>query len=113
MRTDMLVERDHASGLELDQGDANAIADEQDLFGTAMKDVEAAVFVPFSRCAAELGVLQEFDGYVAEGLWREIAEDMREGCGDEADVAVREVGGDGRLGFDGVDDLGALQCDQD
>ena len=72
----MVFQRDHASGLEFEQRDANAVADKEDLFGTSVQDVEAAIFVPFGGRAAELRVLQKFDGQVAEGLWRKIAEDV-------------------------------------
>jgi hypothetical protein len=62
---------------------------------------------------AEGFVLEEFDGDVAKGLIADVAGDVGEGGGGEAGVAVLELEGDGRLVFDGVDDLGGTERDGD
>ena len=47
MRTGMVMQRNHGSGLEFDFGDADAVPDKQNFFGAPVKDVQAAIFVPF------------------------------------------------------------------
>jgi len=97
--------------LEFDFGDADVVFDEEDVFGAALEDVEATFFVPFGGGGAKLGVLQEFDGDVAEGMVARIAGDVGERCGKEASVTVGEFDGDGIFAFDGVDDFGGSEGD--
>jgi hypothetical protein len=106
-----VVHGSRASGLEFDFGDADAVFDEEDLFGAVGEDVEAAVFVPFCGGVAKGFVLEDFDGYVAEGCSAGGAHDVGEGGAGEADVAVGEFEGDGGLVLDGVEDFGAAQGD--
>ncbi len=114
----MVLHGDHASGLEVDFRDADTVFDEQDFFGATVEDVEAAVFVgvagiPVRGRVAKFVVLQKFDGDVPEGLRREIAEDVGEGGGHEADVAVGQRERYWRFAFDGVDDLGGAESNED
>jgi hypothetical protein len=98
-------------GLKFEFGGADVVFDEEDFFGAALEDVEAAVFVPFGAGLAEFFVLQKFDGDVAEGMVARIAGDVGERCGKEASVTVGEFDGDGIFAFDGVDDFGGSEGD--
>ena len=84
-----------ASGLEFEFGYADAIFDEEDLFGAAIEDREATVFVPMDFAGgggvAQGCVFEEFDGYVAEGLIAEVADVVGEVAGGECGVLRRGV----------------------
>ena len=117
VRAGVVVHGDYCAGLEFEYGGADGVFDEEDLLGAAGEGFEAAVFIlrgiPWRGCVAEGGVFEDFDGYVAEGLIASNAHYVGEGGGGEAGVAVLEFDGDGRLVFDGVDDLGGAEGDGD
>ena len=105
----MVLHGDHASRLEFDFGDADAVFDEEDFFGASVEDVEAALFVPFSGRGAEFVVLQEFDVDDAEGLVAEIAGDVGEVAGEESGLPVLQFDGDGVFALHGVGDFGVAE----
>lgn len=113
VRAGVVVQGDDSGGLEFEFGDADAVFDEENLFGAVGEDDEAAVFIPMSGGVAEGFVLEDFDGDVAEGLIGEIAGDVGEGGGGEARFAILELDGYGRLVFDRVDDFGGAEGDID
>ena len=108
----VVVGGDDASGLELEFGGADAVFDEEDFFGAAVQDFEAAGFVPLEGRLAEFVVLEEFDGEVAEGL-RVVVDDVGEVAGDQGDLSVLQLGGGGGLALDFVDDFGSAEHDVD
>ena len=75
--------------------------------------MEAAVFIPVSGRVAERFVFEDFDGDVAERLIGGVGDEVGEGGRRETGFAVRELDGDRRLVFDGVDDLGVAEGDVD
>ena len=81
VRAGVMVHGNDSAGLEIEFGDADAVFDEENLFGAAAEDVEGAVFVPVRGGLAEGFVLEDLDGDVAEGLIAEIARDVGEGGG--------------------------------
>src|SRR5580658_273227 len=103
VRAGVMVPGRDAAGLEFEFGDADAIFDEEDLFGPAGEGFEAAVFVPFRGRGAEGFVVYDFYGYVAEGLIGSIACYVSEGGRGEAGLAVLEFYGYWWLVFYGVD----------
>lgn len=111
----VMVFGNDSAGLEFEFGGADGVFDEEDLFGTVVEDGEAAVFVfrwvPRRGCVAQGGVVEDFDGDVAEGLRAEVAHDVSEGGGGEAGVAVGELDGGGRLVFDRVGDFAVAEID--
>jgi len=109
----VMVEGDDASGLEFVLGDADCVFDEEDLPGAAGKNVEAAFFVPFGGGVTEGFVVQDFDGYVAEGLGGLIVDAVGERGGGKGGLAVLKFDGYGRLIFDRVEDLGGAEGDGD
>ncbi len=117
MRAGVMVQRDDAARLEFEFGDADAVFDEENLFGAVLQDVEAAVFIPLdvrlSSGVAEGFVLEDFDGDVAEGVVGGVEGDVGEGGGGETGFAVLQFDGYGRLVFDGVDDFARAQGDVD
>ena len=54
VRAGVVVLGNYSAGLEFEFGDADAVFDEEDLFGAALEDVEGAVFVLGSHFAVEL-----------------------------------------------------------
>lgn len=118
VRASVVMRGDHAPGLEFELGDANAVFDEEDFFGAAVEDVEAAVFVgvggvPVRWGLAQLFVLQDFDGHIAEGLSGEIAGEVGVAAGEESGLAVLQLDGDGIFALDGVDDFRVSERDVD
>ena len=111
------MHRDNGAGLEFEFGGADAVFDEEDLFGAVGEDFEAAVLifigVPFSSGLAKRFVLKDFRGDVAEGLGADVADEVGEGRGDETDIAVGKFGGGWRLAFYVVLDLGSADADGD
>ena len=104
--------------LQFEFGGADAVFDEEDFFGAALEDVEAAVVlgmrrIPVGWRVAQLFVLQDLDGHVAEGLGGEIAGDVSIAAGEESGLSVLQLDGDGILALDGVDDLGVAKRDVD
>ncbi len=109
MRAGMVLAGHGASGLEFEFGDADAVLDEEDLFGAVGENFEAAIFVPMS-----VGVgLQEFDGDVAEGFGADVFHEMDEIGWGEAHVAVGKFHGGRRLVFYGVGNLSVTEGDGD
>ena len=117
VRAGMMVHGDDGARLEFEFGGADAVFDEEDLLGAVGEDGQAAVFifggVPFGGGGAEVGVVEDFDGDVAERIVGDIADEVGEGGGDEADIAVGEFGGDGGLAFHVVFDFGWAQIHGD
>jgi hypothetical protein len=113
VRAGVVVHGDDAAGLEFEFGGADAVFDEENLFGAVLQDVQAAVFVPLGSGTTEGCVLEDFDGDVAEGVVGGVEGDVGEGCGGETSFAVLQFDGGGRLVFDGVDDFGGAQGDVD
>jgi hypothetical protein len=112
MQAGVVVHGDHASGLELELGDADAIFDEENFLRAALQDVQAAIFVPFGGGVAEFVVLEDFDGEVAEGLVV-IVDDVSEVAGSEADLAVLQLDGEGIFAGYGVGDFAGAEHDVD
>ena len=109
---------DGGVGLEFDFGDADAIFHEENFFGTAVQDVEAAVVlgmsgVPVGGRLAEFGVLQEFHIDDAEGLIGKIAGEVGESAGEESSLSVLQFDGDGIFAFNRVLYLGVPERDVD
>ena len=114
----MVLHGDHATGLEFDFGDADAVFDEENFLGAAVENFESAIGlgmsgVPVSGRLAKLFVLQEFNGDVLEGMVIHVARDVGEGGGEEASVSVGKRDGNGILAFDRVDDFGGAEGDID
>lgn len=106
VRAVVVVPGNYGAGLEFEFGDADAVFDEEDLFGAAREDVEGTVFFPCRFGVAEGGVLENLHGDVAEGLRAGGADDVGEGGGGEASVSTDEFHGDGGLVRDCVRDFG-------
>ena len=73
VRAVVMVHGHDAARLKLEFGGAHAVFDEENFFGTAVKDAEASVFVwmcwiPVLGRMMELVVLQKFNSDIAEGL---------------------------------------------
>src|SRR5580698_2951103 len=109
----MVMHGNYSTGLEFEFGDADGVFYEEDLLGASGESFEGAVFIPFVGGGAEVGVVQDLDGYVAERLVGLIAGDVGEGGGGEAGLSVLEFDGDGGLVLDGVDYFGWAQSDVD
>ena len=111
----VMVFGNDSAGLEFEFGGADGVFDEEDLLGAVVEDGEAAVFilrwVPRRRSAAQGFVVENFDGDVAEGLGAEVADGVGEGGGGEADVAVGEFDGGGRLVLNRIGDFGVAEID--
>jgi hypothetical protein len=105
----------HGAGdLEFGFGDADAVFDEEDFLGAAVKDLEAAVVVPFGgRSGVGLVVLEELDGDDAERCGGEVAGEVSEAGVGGADFAVLQFEGDGGLAGDFVGDFGGAESDED
>src|SRR5271156_3024824 len=116
-RASMRTAGNGRSRLEFEFSGANAIFDEENLFGASAEDFEAALFlilrVPFGGRLAENIVLKDLDGDVAEGLIRNVSGDVGKCSWGEAGLAVLNLEGDRRLVFDGIDDLGVAESDVD
>jgi hypothetical protein len=113
VRAGSMLLGDNASGLEFDFGGADGVFDPEDLFGATLEDVEAAGFLPLAGGAAELVVLQEFDGEVAEGLVGLVVGDVGVGGVEEVGLSVAEGDRGGGPALHGVDDLGVSEGDID
>jgi len=113
VRAGVVVRGDDAAGLEFEFGGADAIFDEEDLFGAVGKDVEAAVFIPVGGGFAESFVVENFYGDIAEGVVVDVAGDVGEGSGGKVGVAILKFDSDGRLVFDGVDDFDGAEGNVD
>ena len=116
MRARVMMHGDHGSGLEFELGDADPVFDEEDFFGAAVKDVEAAVVfwvrgIPVGGRLAEFVVLQEFDIHVAKGLVAKIADDVDDVAGKESGLSVVQFNGEGILALNGVEDFGVSEVD--
>ena len=105
--------RNGCAGLEFEFGDADAIFDKENLFGAAREGFEAAVFIPMGAGLAEVVVVDDLDGYVAERLVGLIAGDVGKRSGGKDGLAVLEFDGYGRLILDGVDYLCGAEIDGD
>ena len=116
MRARVMMHGDHSSGLEFELGDADAVFHEENFFGAAVEDVEAAVVlrvrgIPVGGRLAEFVVLQEFDINVAKGLVAKIADDVDDVAGEESGLSVAQVDGGGILALHGVEDFGVSEVD--
>src|ERR1700733_13742193 len=78
----------HASGLEFEFGDTNAVPNEEDFLGAAVKNVEAPGFVPRRWRVAKFVVLEKFEGDHAKGLGPHVADNVGNGSGNETGLAV-------------------------
>ena len=108
----MMVHGDNAAGLEFEFGSADAVFDEENLRGAA-GCVRGGILVPFCGGVAEVGIVENFDGDVAEGIIGNIADEVGEAGGGEAHIAVGEFGGGRRLAFYVVLDFGGAEVDGD
>ena len=112
VRAGVVVHGNDSAGLEFEFGSADAVFDEENFRGSA-GCVRGGVFIPFCGGVAEVGIVEDFDGDVAEGVVGDIADEMGEAGGGEAHIAVGEFGGGGRLAFYVVFDFGGTEVDGD
>jgi len=112
VRSVVMVFGKDAAGIELEVGGADIVFHEQDVLGTAVQDVEAAVFVPLVR---PLGFVasHEFDGYDLEGLVGKVFCGVSEGAGNEDAFAFLESTEKWRLTDDVVFDLRGAENGED
>ena len=112
-RAGVMVRGDCGSGLEFEFGGSDCVFYEEDLLGASRESFQGSVFVlvgiPLGGGVAEVFVVYDFYGHVAEGLVGSIVGYVGEGGGREVRFAVLELDGGGRFVFDLVDYLGWAQ----
>ena len=106
----MVLVVNHASGLEVEVGDADSIFDEKDFLRAVVVNMQGALFVPLGGIlAAGRGVLQELDGHVRERPVAQVFGYVGEVAFGEADFSWLEPEGGWRLSGNFAGDRGWSQ----
>ena len=109
----MMVFGDCGAGLEFEFGGSDCVFYEEDLLGASGESFQGSVFVlvgiPLGGGVAEVFVVYDFYGHVAERLVGSVVGYVGEGSGREVGFAVLEVDGYWGLVLDLVDYLGWAQ----